>query len=90
MHSWSTFSAQMNHGHIQIHKTHHDLDLGKPPPFLLYYSLCLAMGVAPKCHFVSRLLAGSLEILKIETPVTLEAHNFLCKPLIEVRFKAKL
>jgi len=48
------------------------------------------MGVAPKCHFVSRLLAGSFEILKIETFVTLKAHNFLCRPLIEVRFKAKL
>jgi hypothetical protein len=33
---------------------------------------------------------GSPEIPKIETFATLEAHNFLCKPLIKVRSKAKL
>ncbi len=32
----------------------------------------------------------SLEILEIGTPATLEAHNVLCKPSIEVRSKAKL
>ncbi len=31
-----------------------------------------------------------LEILKIGTPATLEAHNFMCKPLIEVRYQTKL
>jgi hypothetical protein len=25
---------------------------GKPPPSPLYYTLCLAMGPTPKCHFV--------------------------------------
>jgi hypothetical protein len=33
---------------------------------------------------------GSLEILEIGTPATLEAHNFLFKNLIEVKFKEKL
>jgi hypothetical protein len=33
---------------------------------------------------------GSPEIPKIGTPPTLEAHNFVCKPLIEVNFEAKL
>jgi hypothetical protein len=32
----------------------------------------------------------SLEILEIGTPATLEAHNFLCKPSIEVRSKIDL
>jgi hypothetical protein len=32
----------------------------------------------------------SPKILEIGTFDTLEGHNFLCKPLIEVRFKAKL
>ncbi len=63
---------------------------GKPTPFPLQYSLCLATGPAPKCHFVPRLPSGSLEIPKIGTPMTLGAHNFVCKPLIEVRSKAKL
>jgi hypothetical protein len=30
------------------------------------------------------------EILEIGTPTILEAHNFLCKPLIGVRSKTKL
>jgi hypothetical protein len=46
------------------------------------------MGPTPKCHYVPGL--GSLEIPEIGTFTTLEAHNFLCKFLIEVRFKAKL
>jgi hypothetical protein len=33
---------------------------------------------------------GSPEIPKIGTPMTLEAHNFVCRPPIEVRSKAKL
>jgi hypothetical protein len=63
---------------------------GKPPPSPLYYTLCLATGLAPKCHFVLGLPSGSFEIPKIGTFATLEAHNFVCKPLIEVRSKAKL
>jgi hypothetical protein len=63
---------------------------GKPPPSPLQYFFCLATGPAPKCHLVLGLPSGSLEIPKIKTPLTLEAHNFVCKPLIEVRFEAKL
>jgi len=33
---------------------------------------------------------GSFEIPKIGTPTILGAHNFVCKPLIEMRFKTKL
>jgi len=49
---WSTFGAWTNHEHTRTHKTHHGLDLGKPPTSPLYYSPCLAMGLTPKCHFV--------------------------------------
>jgi hypothetical protein len=48
------------------------------------------MGLAPKCHFVLGLLNESFKILKIGTPMTLEAHNFVCRPAIEVRYEAKL
>jgi len=48
------------------------------------------MGPAPKCHFVPRLPSGNPEILEIETFATLEAHNFVCRPPIEVRYEAKL
>jgi hypothetical protein len=50
---------------------------GKPSPFPLYYSLCLAMGPTPKCHFVPRFLSWNLEIFEIRTPTTLEEHNFV-------------
>ncbi len=43
-----------------------------------------------KCHFVLRLPSGNPEIPKIGTPKTLEAHNFVCKPSIEVKSKEKL
>jgi hypothetical protein len=33
---------------------------------------------------------GTPEILKIRTLATLDAHNFLCRPPIEVRSKEKL
>jgi hypothetical protein len=73
----------------QTHKIHHGLDLGKPPPSPLYYTLYVATRPTPKCHFVSELPSESLEILKFGIPTTLEAHNFICKPLIEVRYEAK-
>jgi hypothetical protein len=50
----------------------------------------MATGLAPKCHFVSRLPIRSPEIHKIETPSILGAHNFVCKPLIEMMSQAKL
>jgi len=48
------------------------------------------MGLTPKCHFVPGLPSGNLEILEIKTLTILEAHNFVCKPLIEVKSEAKL
>jgi len=60
---------------------------GKTPPSPLYYSLCLATGLAPKCHFVSGFPSWNpviLEIFEIKTPTTLEADNFFFRPLIEM------
>ncbi len=45
------------------------------PPYNIL--LCLAIGRAPKCHFVMGLPSGSLEIPKVETPTTLGAHKFV-------------
>ncbi len=41
-----------------------------------------------KWHFVSGLPSGSPKIPKLGTPTTLRAHNFLCKPLIDMKCKA--
>jgi hypothetical protein len=48
------------------------------------------MGLTPKYHFVLGLLNENLEIPKIKTPVTLKAHNFVCRPPIEVKSEGKL
>jgi len=90
VHSWSTFGVRTNHGQIQTHKTHHGPDLGKPSPSPLEYTMCMATGPAPKCHFVSGLQSESLEIPTIMTFTTLGAHNFACRPPIEMRSQAKL
>ncbi len=37
---------------------------GKPPPSPLWYTLCLATGLAPKCHFV----LGVSKFPKLELP----------------------
>jgi hypothetical protein len=50
----------------------------------------LATGPASKWHFVPGLSSGSPEIPTIGTFATLGAHNFACKPLIEMKSKAKL
>jgi hypothetical protein len=43
------------------------------------------MGVAPKCYFIE-----SPKILKVKILNILEAHNVLCRPLIEAISKEKL
>ncbi len=63
---------------------------GKPPPSPLYYTLRLSTGVTSKWLFVPRLPLGSSKIPTTKTPTTLGAHNFLCRPLIAMRSKAKL
>jgi hypothetical protein len=51
---------------------------GKPPPSPLYYTLCLVMGPAPKCHFVSGVPKFSkLGLPQLWGPVTLCADLWL-------------
>ncbi len=64
--------------------------LGKRPPSPLQYTLCLSIRPTSKWHFVPGLPSGSLEIPKFRTSAILGAHNFLCKPPIEMRSKEKL
>jgi len=51
--------------------------------------MCLAMGSAPKCHFVPGHPSGNPRIPKIGTPTTLGAHKFVYRPPIEVRYEEK-
>jgi hypothetical protein len=61
-------------------------------PHLPLYSIFCAWpwGLHPNVILSQDPQVRSFEIFEIGTFVTLEAHNFLCKPPIEVRSKAKL
>jgi hypothetical protein len=85
--NWCTFGAQIRHEQTQVHKTHHNSNLGKATtsfPFIIFFmpshGAYIQMSFCP----------GTPEIFEIETLVTLKAHNFLPKPSIEVRFEQKL
>jgi len=43
-----------------------------------------------KWYFVPRLPSGSPKIAKVGTPAILGAHNFACKPHIEMKSEARL
>jgi hypothetical protein len=89
VHNLSTFGVRTNHRQIRAHKTHHRLDLREATTFpLIVYSVA-GHGTNIQMAFFSRLPNGSPEIPKVRTPVTLEAHNFVYRPPIEMRFKAK-
>jgi hypothetical protein len=84
MHSWSTFGAKTSHEQTRTHKTHHDPDLGEATTFPLIVYFVLGHGTNTQMAFCP------------ETPkcpkilVTLGAHNFVYRPPIEMRLKAKL
>ncbi len=86
VHSWSTFDARTSHGQTHIHKTHHSPNLGEATtlPLIVYYV------PLHEAHIQMTFCHGSLEILKVGTPMTLGPHNFACKLPIEMRFEAKL
>jgi hypothetical protein len=90
MHGWSTFGARTNHGQTQIHKIHHNPNLREAITFPLIVLSMLAMGLAPKCHFVLGLPSWSFEIPEIGTPTTLKAHNLFFGPPIEMKYETKL
>jgi len=58
------------------------------PPYSILY--VWPQGMHPNVILSQDSQLGSPKIPKIGTLTTLEAYNFLCTPLIEVKFKAKL
>jgi hypothetical protein len=58
------------------------------PPYSILYAW--PRGQHPNVVLFRDSQVGSPEIPKIRTFAILEAHNFFCRPLIEVRSKAKL
>ncbi len=88
--SWSTFGARTNHGQFRLTRLTTAWTWGKPPLSPLQYTLRLSMKPTSKWHFVPGFPSGSPETAKIGTHVALGAHNFACRPWIEMRAKEKL
>ncbi len=63
---------------------------GKPSPSPISYILHLSTRPPSKWFFVPKFPKGSPEIVKVETPATLRGYNFMLRPPIGMRFKAKL
>jgi hypothetical protein len=76
----------MSHKQTQTHKTHHGLDLWEATtfPLIVYF--------APlhKAHIQMVFCPGTPEIAKVGSLATSRPHNFVWKPPIGMKFKAKL
>jgi hypothetical protein len=91
MHSWSTFGARMSHGQIRTHKTHHGPYLGEATTFpLIVYFVPLHKAHIQMALFSQDSQMGVSKFPKVGTLVTLGPHNFVCRPPIEIKSKAKL
>jgi len=90
MHSWSIFGAKTNHGQTWTHTTHHCPDLGEAITFPLIVFSVWPQGQHPNVILSQDSQVGSPKIPEIGTFTTLGAHNFVCRPSIEMSFKAKL
>jgi hypothetical protein len=90
VHNLSTFGAKTSHRQTWTHKIHHGPDLGEATtfPFIVYYVAGHTASI--QMAFFTGFPSGSPEIPKVGTPTTLGAHNFVFRPLIEMRFKTKL
>jgi len=90
VHSWSTFGAKTSHGQTWTHKIHHGLNLGEATTFpLIVYFVPL--------HEAHIQMTFCLETPKWESQNSQSwdfrnfgAHNFVCRPSIEMKFKAKI
>ncbi len=80
----------MIHMQTKIHKIHHDLDLGEATtfPFIIFFVPGHEANI--QMSFCSETPKWNLEILKIKTFAIVQAHNFVCRPPIEVKSTAKL
>jgi hypothetical protein len=85
MHSLSIFGVRTRPRETQIHKTQHGPNLVESTtfPLIVYY--------VPfhKAH-IQMAFCGNPKILKVGVPATLGPHNFVCKPLIQMKYEVDL
>jgi hypothetical protein len=92
VHSLNAFGARTNHGQAWTHKTHHGPDLGEATTFpLIKYSMP-GHGTGTQMSFYPRTPKWESQTRNSRSWVfcNLWAHNFMCRPLIEMRSTAKL
>ncbi len=85
--------VRTHHGQTQTYKTHHNPDLGEATTFPLIIYFVPGHRTNTQMSFCPETPSGSPKIPKVPkvgNPATLGAHNFVCKPPIEMRFKEKL
>jgi hypothetical protein len=76
----------MNHGQTRTYKTHHGPNLGEATTFPLIIYFMLGHKISTQMSFYPWESQNSQNW----TIETLEAHKFVCKPSMEMKFKAKL
>ncbi len=89
-HSRNTSGARTSHEYTWTHKIHHNLDLEEATTFPLIVFLWHVMRVISKWHFSQDSQVESPPISKIRILAILDAHNFLHRPLIEMRSQVNL
>ncbi len=69
MHNWNIFNPQTNHRQTQIHKTHHNLDLGEATTFPIIVFFMLGNGANIQMSFCRKTpKLGALKFPKLGFP----------------------
>ncbi len=87
--SWSTFGTRTNHEQTRTHKIHHGLDLKEATfPLIVYFvpghGTDIQMAFCPETPKWESRNSQSWDSRNFAS------HNFVCRPLIEMRSKPKL
>jgi hypothetical protein len=90
VHNWNIFGARTSHEQFGLTRLTTTWTWGKPPPSPFYYTLRLSTGATSKWFFVLGFPSGNPEIPTTRISATLGAHNFVCKPLITMRYETNL
>jgi len=90
MRSWNSLvheRATCDHGLTRFTTTQ---TWGEASTFPLIVYFMPGHGTSTKCHFVLGLPSGNPKIPTTRISAILGAHNFVCKPSIEMKSEAKL
>ncbi len=90
MRTLNTFGARTSHKQTQTHKTHNNLDLGEATTFPLIIYSVLGHRTSTQISFCFGTPKWEFRNSQSWDFCNFGAHNFVCRPQIEMRSKAKL